>query len=165
MASRNSTDCLNWTLLYNHFAQTTQKTQPLYCWEGMFGVPLHSNGSYSIVACIFVAAGMCLPSIYLTMDVSDFSIPALVRHVTICFCFTRWRMHAVETSREKEIINKCKFFVSHLLDGCCNTHTSTYLTHTDVVSFFFSCIYVTCCEYLPRYFYVKYIVAKKKEAK
>jgi hypothetical protein len=34
---------LNWTLLYNHFERTTQKTQLLYCWEGMFTAPLPSN--------------------------------------------------------------------------------------------------------------------------
>jgi hypothetical protein len=75
---------LNWTLLYNHFVRTTQKTQPLYCWEGLFTAPLHSNGSYSIVASVFIAAGMCLPSCCLAMNVySDFIIPAFGRHVTI----------------------------------------------------------------------------------
>jgi hypothetical protein len=75
---------LNWTLLYNHFARTTQKTQPPYCWEGVITVQLHSNGSYSIVACVFVAAGMCLPSRCLAMNVySDFTIPAFGLHVTV----------------------------------------------------------------------------------
>jgi hypothetical protein len=47
---------------------------------------MHSNGSYSIVARLFVAAGMCLPSRCLGMSVySDFTIPAFRRHVTICF--------------------------------------------------------------------------------
>jgi hypothetical protein len=79
---------LNWTLLYNHFARTTQKTQRLYCWEGVFAVPLHSYGRYSVVACVFVAAGMCLPSRCLTMNIySHFTIPAFGRHVTI------WRQH------------------------------------------------------------------------
>jgi hypothetical protein len=74
----------NWTLLYNHFAQTTQKTQLLSCWEGVFTAPLHSNRSYSIVACAFVASGMCLPSRCLAMIVySDFTIPVFGRHVTI----------------------------------------------------------------------------------
>jgi hypothetical protein len=83
MASRNSA-LLNWTLLYNYFACTTQKTKPLYWWEGVFTAPLHSNRSYPIVAFVFVAAGMCLPSLCLTMNVySDFNIPALGRHVTI----------------------------------------------------------------------------------
>jgi hypothetical protein len=40
---------LNWTLLYNHFTRTRQKTEPHYCWEGVFTAPLHSNGSYLIV--------------------------------------------------------------------------------------------------------------------
>jgi hypothetical protein len=46
--------------------------------------PLHSNGSYSIVACVFVAAEIYLPSSCLAMDVySDFTIPAFGRHVTM----------------------------------------------------------------------------------
>jgi hypothetical protein len=74
----------NLKFLYNHFARTTQKTQPLYCWEGVFIEPLHSNGSYSIVAFIFVAAGMFLPSRSIAVNVySDFTIPAFRRHVTI----------------------------------------------------------------------------------
>jgi hypothetical protein len=45
---------------------------------------MHSNGNYSIVACVFVAAGMCLPSRCLAINVySDFTIPAFQRHVTI----------------------------------------------------------------------------------
>jgi hypothetical protein len=44
----------------------------------VFTALLHSNESYSIVACVFVAAGICLPSRCLAMDVySDFTIPAL----------------------------------------------------------------------------------------
>jgi hypothetical protein len=50
----------------------------------VFTAPLHINGSYSILACVFVAAGICLPSRCLTMnDYSDFNIPAFERHVTI----------------------------------------------------------------------------------
>jgi hypothetical protein len=65
---------LNWNFLYNQFA-TTQKTQPLYCWGDLFTAPLVSNGSYSFVVCVFVAAGMCIPSRRLAMNVySDFSI-------------------------------------------------------------------------------------------
>jgi hypothetical protein len=60
-----------------------RRKHSLYCWEGVFTLPLHSNGSYSIVACVFVVAGMCLPSRYLAMNVySDFAIPAFGRHVT-----------------------------------------------------------------------------------
>jgi hypothetical protein len=72
------------TLLYNNFAWTTQKTQPLYCSEGVFTVPLRSNGSYSIVACVFVATGMWWPSLCLAMNIcSDFTISAFGRHVTV----------------------------------------------------------------------------------
>jgi hypothetical protein len=61
-----------------------QKTQPLCCWEGVFKAPLVSNGIYSIVACVIVAAGICLPSRCLAMNVcSDLTIPAFGRHVTI----------------------------------------------------------------------------------
>jgi hypothetical protein len=75
---------LSWTLLNNHFARTTQETQPLYCWEGVFTAPMHSNGSYSIVSCVFVAAVMCLMSCCLAMNVySDFTIPVFWHHVTI----------------------------------------------------------------------------------
>jgi hypothetical protein len=80
---------LNWPKwyichFYNLSARTRQKTQPLYCREGAFIAPLHINGIYSIVACVFVSAGMCLPSSCLVMDVSsDFTIPAFGRHDTI----------------------------------------------------------------------------------
>jgi hypothetical protein len=60
----------------NHFARTTQKTQPLYFWEGVFTAPLHSNGCYSNVACVFFAAGMYLLSRCLAMNVyCDVTIP------------------------------------------------------------------------------------------
>jgi hypothetical protein len=75
---------LNWTLLYSHFTRTKRKTQPLYSWEGVFTAPLHINVSYSIVVFILVAAGMCLPSRCLTMNVySDFTIPTFGHNVTI----------------------------------------------------------------------------------
>jgi hypothetical protein len=54
--------------------------------EGVFTTTLHSNGSYSLVACIFFAVGMCLPSHYLAMNVySDFTIPAFGSHATILY--------------------------------------------------------------------------------
>jgi hypothetical protein len=75
---------LNWTLLYNNFVRTTQKTQPPYCLEDVFTAPLHSSGSYSIVICVFVAAEICLLSHCPAMNIySDFTIPAFGRHVTI----------------------------------------------------------------------------------
>jgi hypothetical protein len=89
LASRNSTQLHTApasfrTLLYIYFTRTTQKTQPFYCWEGVFTAPLHSNGSYSVVTCVFSAAGMCLPSRFPTMNIySDFAIPTFGRHVTI----------------------------------------------------------------------------------
>jgi hypothetical protein len=83
LASRNSTQ-FDLTLLYNHFARATQKRLPLYCWKSVLTALLHSNGIFSIVACVFVAARMCLPSRCLAIYVySDFTIPAFGRHVTI----------------------------------------------------------------------------------
>jgi hypothetical protein len=53
-------------------------------WRSVFTAQLHSKGSYSIVACIFVATEMCLPSCCLAMNVySVFTIPAFGRHVTL----------------------------------------------------------------------------------
>jgi hypothetical protein len=55
-----------------------------YFWEGVFTELLHSNGNYSIVACVFVAAGICLSNCCREMNIhSDFTIPAFGRHVTI----------------------------------------------------------------------------------
>jgi hypothetical protein len=54
---------------YNNSARTKQKIGLLCCWKGVFSPLLHSNGSYPIVACVFVAAGMCLPSPCLTMGI------------------------------------------------------------------------------------------------
>jgi hypothetical protein len=66
-------------------ARTTQKTQPLYCSEGLFTAPLRNNENYSIVACVFIIVGMCLLNSCLAMDVSsDFTIPDFGRRVTIC---------------------------------------------------------------------------------
>jgi hypothetical protein len=51
--------------------------------------PLHNNGSYSTVACVFIAAGMCLPSRCLALNVySVFAVPAFDRHVTILYAMT-----------------------------------------------------------------------------
>jgi hypothetical protein len=77
MASRNSTltalPQLNFS--FKPLCRTTQKAQRFYCWEGVFTVPLHSNGSYSIVACEFVAAEMFSLSRWLAINVySDLSI-------------------------------------------------------------------------------------------
>jgi hypothetical protein len=70
-------------LFFTTILHGPQREQPL-CWEGVFTSPFHSNGSCSIVACVFAAAGMCLPSRWVAMDVSsDFTIPDFGRHVTI----------------------------------------------------------------------------------
>jgi hypothetical protein len=107
------TQTIFFALFYNPTTRTTQKTQLLYCWEGVFTAPLHSNRNYSIVACVFIIAGMCLPCSCLTMDVSsDFTIPAFGRHVTVCndlekscrdlICVLSWRLHGgTEENNEK----------------------------------------------------------------
>jgi hypothetical protein len=52
--------------------------------RGVPSSPLRRNGSSSLVACVFVAAGMCLLSRCLAIDVcSGPTIPASRRHVTI----------------------------------------------------------------------------------
>jgi hypothetical protein len=51
---------LNWTLVYNHFARTRRKHILSIVGKACLQRLLHSNGSYSIVAFIFVAAVMCL---------------------------------------------------------------------------------------------------------
>jgi hypothetical protein len=87
LASRNSTDSNDLLCpFYKSSALTKQKAQPFYCWESVFTAALHNNGSYPIVSCVFVAAGKCLTSSCLAMDVSsDFTIPAFGRHVyTYC---------------------------------------------------------------------------------
>jgi hypothetical protein len=81
LASRNPTRLrlLKMNSFYEHFARTTQKTQPLYCWESIFIAPLQ-NGSYSAATSVFVAAVICLPSRCLAKDVhSVFNIPAFER--------------------------------------------------------------------------------------
>jgi hypothetical protein len=80
--------------LYNDFTRAKQKTQPFYCWDGVCTAPLHSNGSYSIVACLLVAAGMCLPGRCLAMNVySDFTISAFGHHITIYFLVNNSNCH------------------------------------------------------------------------
>jgi hypothetical protein len=88
LASRNSTlhfiapPQLNSSLQL--LSRTTQKTQPLYCWEDVFAMPLQCNGSYSIVGWVFVAAGIYLQSPCLAMNVySDFTVQAFGRNLTL----------------------------------------------------------------------------------
>jgi hypothetical protein len=77
--------------------ESTVSEQFLYCYRGVLTSPLHRSGSYPVVACVFVAAGMCLPSSCLGMDLSsDFTIPAFGHHVTVFFCLTA--LGAVQTT-------------------------------------------------------------------
>jgi hypothetical protein len=54
LASRNTTQSSQLNSYLHGFARTTKKTHSLYCWEGVFTASLHSNGCYSIVACVFM---------------------------------------------------------------------------------------------------------------
>jgi hypothetical protein len=78
---------LNWTLRHNHFVQTEQKTPfpttliveclPIRCLET----------GCSIIVCIFVAAGMCLPIRSLETDLIT---PLFIRqlHSNGCTCYS-----------------------------------------------------------------------------
>jgi hypothetical protein len=76
-----------WSSLYSLGATPTENMlskQFLYFNRGVFTSPLHRNGSSSIVPCEFVAAGMCLPSRCLVIDVcSGSTILDFRRNVTI----------------------------------------------------------------------------------
>jgi hypothetical protein len=84
LASRNSTNSSQLNSSLCKFARTMKKTQPLYCWEGVFTALLHNNGSYLIVACVFVVAGTCLPSCSLAVNVySDYTVPVFGRRAML----------------------------------------------------------------------------------
>jgi hypothetical protein len=72
LGSENSTEnihCLAVDICEPH-KNTSSDTGSIH----LFKVPLYSNGSYPIVACVFVAAGICLPRRSLAMGL----------HVKIC---------------------------------------------------------------------------------
>jgi hypothetical protein len=61
-----------------------RRNQGIYCWEGVFTALFHSSRSYSIVACVFVATGLCLQIRCLAVNgYSDFTFPTFVHHVTV----------------------------------------------------------------------------------
>jgi hypothetical protein len=78
--------------------------------------PFHSNGSYSIVACVFLAAGMCLPTRCLAMDVySDFTVPAFGRHVivfsfSICYNLPRSMLSICSINATNITIARCHLY-------------------------------------------------------
>jgi hypothetical protein len=64
-----------WLLFTDHAESTTSI---------LLGGRVYSNGSYSLIACVFVDARVCLLSRCLEMNVcSRFAIPAFGRHVKI----------------------------------------------------------------------------------
>jgi hypothetical protein len=84
LASRNSTQFFSNEISFLTTLYVTRRKHSLFYWKGVFIAPLLSNGSYSIVACVCVAAGMCLPSHSIEMAVySDFTIPTFGRQFTI----------------------------------------------------------------------------------
>jgi hypothetical protein len=92
-ASRNSTDSNELLFpFYNPSARTMQKTQPLYCWGGVFTESLHINdrGTDHIENTALqlwralISAGTCLQSRCLVINVySGSAIPAFMGHVTV----------------------------------------------------------------------------------
>jgi hypothetical protein len=89
LASRNSTPFFSIELFFITTLNGPRRKQPLYCWKGIFTEPLHSNGNYSTVACVFVCRGNVftdsLPSNerLFWLRYSGFAIPAFGRYVTI----------------------------------------------------------------------------------
>jgi hypothetical protein len=80
----------------------------------VFTSQLHRSGSSSIVTCVFVAAGMFLPSRCLAMNVCSFStIPAFRRHVKICSP----RPQSLDMSQRNLRTNICNNRVKQLSDG------------------------------------------------
>jgi hypothetical protein len=70
----------DWDPRYIASGRPQQKTFPknFYTVIEVFTSPLHRNGSSSIVACVFLSTGTCLPSRCLAMNVySDSALPTL----------------------------------------------------------------------------------------
>jgi hypothetical protein len=84
LASRNSTHFLSTKLYFiTTLHGSRRKHSHSVVEKACFTAPLHSNESYSIDACVCVAAGMCLRSRCLAMDVcSSFTVLAFGLHVT-----------------------------------------------------------------------------------
>jgi hypothetical protein len=117
-----------------------QKTRPLYWWEGVFTVPLHSDGSYSIVTSVFFAAG-CLPIRCLEMNVySDYSILVFGRHVTVVFAYLRWAFEEVSS------FHVLSFTHNFPLSHACYTSCSFFVLYL-VIRIMMSCIFwdITSC--------------------
>jgi hypothetical protein len=84
LASRNSTHFFSTELFFITTLHGPRRKHSHFIFKGVVITPLHSNGSYSIVACVFVAAGICLPSRSLAMDVySNFALQVFGRYVTV----------------------------------------------------------------------------------
>jgi hypothetical protein len=67
----------------------------------VFAAPLHGNGRYSIVACVFVAAGNVFTE---SLPSNDCTIPALGRHVTTCIYYNprfRFKENFLEMSMKE----------------------------------------------------------------
>jgi hypothetical protein len=115
----------------NPSSRTTQKTHPLYSSEGMFTAPLHRNGSYSIVACVIVAAGMYLPSSCLAIDFSsDFTIPAFGHHVPLYWhCIVNVIIYVLNV---KKLINNAVpgFQSENYLKASFNGYASRLFAHS-----------------------------------
>jgi hypothetical protein len=84
----------------------TENTASLFC-EGMFTAPLHRDGSYKILHCVFVAVGIYLPSCWLaTIVYSDFTIVAFGRHVTKRCSELGWKVQQEQLHRNT-LLSSC----------------------------------------------------------
>jgi hypothetical protein len=72
--------------LYSLHGAPTEKIvskQFFHCYRGVYTSRLHRNGSSSIIACVLISTGYCLPRRCLAINVySGFAVPAFRRHVT-----------------------------------------------------------------------------------
>jgi hypothetical protein len=64
--------------------ENTVSQQVLYHYRSVLTSSLHRNGSSSIIACVFISVGTCLPTRCLATNVyCGSAVPAFGRHVTI----------------------------------------------------------------------------------
>jgi hypothetical protein len=76
--------------------ETTFSWKFFYCYRSVLISPLSRNGNSSIVVCVFISAGICLPSRCLAMNVyTSSALPAFRCHVTIFFLYLT---HAISSS-------------------------------------------------------------------
>jgi hypothetical protein len=84
--------------------ENTACQQFLYCYRSVFTSPLLRNSGCSIVACVFIPAGTCLPSRCRAIKFSSgSSIPAFKHHVTIYTPEPAFQGDIIPTERSKTL--------------------------------------------------------------